>query len=159
MTADRQEIIAVLDLHLVGQVLPENWQSYREALADALMALPDVPSTVDRDALGRALGDAIVALESRDESLLSWAHCKDCRQVGQPCPCSGDPMACDELIAAALDRRPDVDSKQLAETATELGRRLGRKEAAEEIAAALEVRDGGHDAAKIAREIAQGDPT
>lgn len=107
MTADRQEIIAVLDLHLVGQVLPENWQSYREALADALMALPD------------------------------------------------------------------VDSKQLAETATELGRRLGRKEAGEEIAEALEAYipdphpgeeycpdcDLIRDLARLARGIGDGDPT
>lgn len=37
---DRQEIIAVLDLHGVGERV-DNPLSYRETLADALMALPD----------------------------------------------------------------------------------------------------------------------
>ena len=36
---DRQEVIAVLDLHMVGQELAAHWPSYRERIADALMAL------------------------------------------------------------------------------------------------------------------------
>lgn len=43
---DRQEIIAVLDLHLVGQQRMPAWDSYRERIADALMALVVYPVSV-----------------------------------------------------------------------------------------------------------------
>jgi hypothetical protein len=44
MAKDRQEIIAVLDLNLVGvgQMHRDDWPSYRETIADQLMALPEV---------------------------------------------------------------------------------------------------------------------
>lgn len=36
---DRQEVIAVLDLFMVGQQLATHWESYRERIANALMEL------------------------------------------------------------------------------------------------------------------------
>lgn len=71
---------------------------------DSLVAVLEAlkPVVVDREVLGRALGLTIAGLEAKDESLLEWARCVDCRQPGEPCPCSGDPMARPELIVAVL---------------------------------------------------------
>lgn len=44
---DRREIIAVLDLHNVGERV-DNPLSYRQTLADALMALPEVTPQGER---------------------------------------------------------------------------------------------------------------
>lgn len=55
---DRQEIIAVLDLHDVGAFQADNPPSYRETLTDALMELPEVGLT--REQLGTAAAKAII---------------------------------------------------------------------------------------------------
>lgn len=90
-------------------VVPALAGALRESV-DAARARRLGRPVVDREALGRALGMAIAALEADDLSCLQWGRCVPCPTDG-PCACSGEPMAHDALIDAALALLPTEEGE------------------------------------------------